>query len=154
MSMVADLREALQDVIAPDLKAVVRGLNDLKEEVRNSNALLREEMQSSNVLMRREIEQSREEARANTTLLREDMRQQIVLLREDTQRQTAILREDTQQHLALLREEARASEARSAERFERLHEAIKLAMVTRRLVDAEKELDQLRSIQQLQQPQQ
>ncbi len=46
MSIVGDLREALQDVVAPDLKAVVRGLADLKEEVRSSNALLREEMRT------------------------------------------------------------------------------------------------------------
>ena len=43
-SIVKDLREALQDVVAPDLKAVVKGLADLKDEVRSSNALLREEM--------------------------------------------------------------------------------------------------------------
>lgn len=44
MSVVKDLREALQDVIAPDLKAVVRGLTDLKEQMQADNALLRQEI--------------------------------------------------------------------------------------------------------------
>ncbi len=55
MSIVADLREVLRDVVAPDLKAVVRGLADLTQEVRSSNALLREEMQRMNVSLRHEI---------------------------------------------------------------------------------------------------
>ena len=44
MSFVKDLREALQDVVVPDLKAVIRGLDDLRAEVRDGNALLRSEM--------------------------------------------------------------------------------------------------------------
>ena len=44
MSVVADLRQALQDVVAPDLKAGVAGLSALRDEVRDSNALLREEL--------------------------------------------------------------------------------------------------------------
>ena len=62
MSIVADLREALQDVVAPDLKAVVRGLTDVKEciaqlrdEMKNSNALLRDDLKSSNALLRDEM---------------------------------------------------------------------------------------------------
>jgi hypothetical protein len=44
MSAVADLRQALQDVVAPDLKAVVAGLNALRDEVRSGNSLLREDI--------------------------------------------------------------------------------------------------------------
>ena len=44
MSSVKDLREALQDVVAPNLKAVVRGLNDLRTELRDGNTLLRSEI--------------------------------------------------------------------------------------------------------------
>ena len=40
MAIVADLREELQDVVAPDQQAVVRGLTDLK----GSTAQLRDGM--------------------------------------------------------------------------------------------------------------
>ncbi len=147
MSIVADLREALQDVVTPDLKAVVRGLADLKEEVRSSNALLREEMQSGSALLRREVEQAREESNRNIELLRREIEQS----REQARENTAVLREDTRQHIAQLREEARAYEVRSIERAEHLHGALKLALVTQRLVDAEKQLEQMRGAQQPQQ---
>ena len=113
MSIVGDLRETPQDVVTPDLKAVVRGLADLKEEMHSSNALLREEMQSGNALLRREIEQARQESRENT----------------------AVLREETCQHIALLRDEAKASEARSIERMQHLQDAFKLALMTQRTVE-------------------
>ncbi len=44
MSIVGDLRQPLQDVVAPDLKAVVAGLNALRDEVRSGNVNLREEI--------------------------------------------------------------------------------------------------------------
>ncbi len=44
MPVVADLQQTLQDVIAPDLKAVVAGLSSLQDEMRRGSALLREEM--------------------------------------------------------------------------------------------------------------
>jgi hypothetical protein len=58
MSIVGDLREALQDVVAPDLKAVVRGLADLKEEVRSTATLLRDEMSASERRSRERTEES------------------------------------------------------------------------------------------------
>ncbi len=54
-SIVRDMREALQDVVAPDLKSVVKGLADLKEEVRISNAELRKLIETSNALLREEM---------------------------------------------------------------------------------------------------
>ncbi len=43
-SIVKDLREVLQDVVAPDLKSMVRGLAELKEQMKADNALLRQEI--------------------------------------------------------------------------------------------------------------
>ncbi len=44
MPVVADVRQALQHVIAPDLKAAVAGLSSLQDEMRRGNALQRGEM--------------------------------------------------------------------------------------------------------------
>ena len=54
-SIIGDLREALQDVVAPDLKSVVKGLADLKDEVKTNNAELRRLIESSILLLREEM---------------------------------------------------------------------------------------------------
>ncbi len=115
MSIVSDLREALQDVVAPDLKAVVRGLADLKESV----AELKAEMKASNALLRDEMQ-------AGNTRLREEM----------------------QTGHAILREEISGVEKRTAERIERVYDAVKISDLTRRNAELEKQLEQLRAPQQ------
>ena len=154
MSIVGDLREALQDVVAPDLKAVVQGLASLREEVREGNALLRKEIEQSrqdakesNTLLRHEIEQSRQDAKESNSLLRKEIEQ----ARHEAQEKTAQLREDTREHIALLRDESRAAEARSVERLEHLHHALKLAISMQRNIDLEQELQQMRNARQAQQ---
>ena len=99
-SIVKDLREALQDVVAPDLKAVVRGLSDLKEQMQTNNTLMREELAA-------------------------------------VDRRTA--------------ERIEASETRTAERLARIYDAVKIADLTRRNEELERELAQAREHKQVQQ---
>ncbi len=96
MSIVGDLREALQDVVAPDLKAMVRGLADLREEMRSNNAPLRDDIAAS-------------------------------------ERRTS--------------ERIAQSERRTEERLDRIHDAIKIADLTRRYEDLLRENQQLRNPQ-------
>jgi hypothetical protein len=138
--MVSDLREALQDVVAPDLKAVVRGLGDLKEEMRSSIGQLRDEVHAGNAALREDI-------RAMDQRLREEIAQ----LRSQIEGNAAAQREDTRQHIALLREEMRTYESRSIERMAHLQDAIKLELVTRRNAELEEQMKQLRNAQQPQQ---
>ena len=126
MSIVADLREALQDVVAPDLKAVVRGLADLTQEVRSSNAMLREDMQSS------------------ILLLREEMRSSNALFREEMQRMNASLRGEIEASEKRTGERVDQSEKRTGERIERVYDAIKLADLTRRYEEVLRENQQLK----------
>jgi uncharacterized protein involved in exopolysaccharide biosynthesis len=89
MSVVTELRQALQDVVAPDLKALVAGI-----------AALRQEM--------------------------------------------SLLREDLHSNVTQLRVEIVAAEKRTAERLDRVYDAVKIADLTRRNTELEKQLEEMR----------
>jgi hypothetical protein len=125
MSIVKDLREALQDVVAPDLKAVVQGLAELRAEVRDGNSLLRAEIQQS----------------------REDSKREIDLLRQESKQGLDLLRQESRESVQLLRDEMRAGEVRTGERLQHVYDAVKLADTTRRNAELEKTIEELRNKQ-------
>ena len=136
MSMVSDLREALQDVVAPDLKAVVRGLADLTASV----AQLREEMKEGNT-------QLRDEMKAGNAQLRDEMKEGNAQLREEMK---AIVRRSTERLDASERcsaERLESSEARTTERLARVYEKIEIVDLTRRNEQLTREIELLRSRQ-------
>jgi len=125
MSMVSDLREALQDVVAPDLKSVVRGLSDLKDSI----SQLREEVKASNA-------QFKEEMKAGNAQLREEM---AAVERRSMERLDGSERRSA--------ERLESSELRTSERIARVYDKIENVDLTRRNEQLMRENELLRSRQ-------
>jgi putative component of toxin-antitoxin plasmid stabilization module len=126
VSIVKDLREALQDVVAPDLKAVVQGLAELRADVKEGNAQLRAEMRDGNAQLRAEM-------RDGIAQLRAEMKDGNTLLRTEiaAAEKRGVERDDRAEH-------------RLNERLDSLQKRIQIADLTRRNLELEQALDAAR----------